>query len=261
MQQVLLCANTPEEHQELLDAGCDAIYCNHNAWLDFYTTFTLQQQQQAVEHLLPQVHIPKVQPGCNSSSALAQQQPLSLSGAVSLQYQGLSDAGDTVATRCSHCTGRQYCGSGCSGTSAACSCRAATQQAACCGCDSQCDLRRWDLVVNANSSAFKRAELADLVPNRVHISYSTGVKDPEVGPAVSAGSSAAPGWLEHCFNWSPQECSFRCASSQDWQVSSHNTHWLSGSYFFADFGIRLPVLSSAPTVANRLEQCLFAKRS
>jgi len=204
MQQVVLCANTPKEHEELLQAGCEAIYCNHNAWLDFYTTFTLQQQQQQQQHL---AHISKMQLGCNSSSALDQQQPLLSLEALSVQYHDLSNAGHPVA--CSHC----QAGSGCSGT-AACSCRAATQQTSCCGRDSQCGLRIWDLVVNTNSSPFKQAELADLVPNRVHISYSTGVEDPDLGSAGSAGSPEAP-WLKHCINRSPHDGSFRCASCRE----------------------------------------------
>jgi hypothetical protein len=40
--QVVVCANTPEEQQELLESGCDAIYCNQNAWLDYHNLFTLQ---------------------------------------------------------------------------------------------------------------------------------------------------------------------------------------------------------------------------
>jgi hypothetical protein len=32
--------------------------------------------------------------------------------------------------------------------------------------------RQWDLVVNANSSAYKRTHLAAGVANRVHISYA-----------------------------------------------------------------------------------------
>jgi hypothetical protein len=49
-RQVVLCANTPEEHQELQEAGCDAIYCNQNAWLDYHSIFTLQ---------------PSASPGCS----------------------------------------------------------------------------------------------------------------------------------------------------------------------------------------------------
>lgn len=47
--QVMVCANTPEEHQELLEAGCDSIYCNQNAWLDYNNLFTLRPQK-ASEH-------------------------------------------------------------------------------------------------------------------------------------------------------------------------------------------------------------------
>lgn len=46
--QVVVCANTPEEQQELLEVGCDAIYCNQNAWLDYHTLFTLKLTESAL---------------------------------------------------------------------------------------------------------------------------------------------------------------------------------------------------------------------
>lgn len=193
LQQVVLCANTPEEHQELLAAGCDAIYCNHNAWLNYDTIFTdtpaAHSQSPARVALAP-----------NSSSA----QACGVESAAAMHnIVGMDDAGPTQQQH------KQ---------------------------EQQC--RRWDLVVNANSSPFKRSYLAAGVPNRVHITYnaeqaeraaalatvqfqqndSVGCGVADAGPGMSgadgavfvngadaaaAAAAAAPCWVHHCINLRP----------------------------------------------------------
>lgn len=192
--QVVLCANTPEEYEELLAAGCDAIYCNQNAWLNYHTIFTLEQQpgnqqpthnlqvnpdQQQNQHQHPgnsknRQYFPsyhsishhkkhqqqqRLQQGSNSKEVLH--------GNLKQQSHQDLDVNDKEIHSQHHDPQQPH-----------------KQQ----GCQPQ-----WDLVVNSNSSPFKRTHLASAVPNKVLIGYAVSPSEtPNCLPVHSACINQQP---------------------------------------------------------------------
>jgi hypothetical protein len=267
LHQVVICANTPEEHQELLSAGLDAIYCNQNAWLNFNTIFTMNpppppsapQNFTAAAAPAPQPAEPAAAASDGSSSsctagrhssspvpstcpkAAAACVPNNTTGSAvnlpgakgsssssshrlgavvdpSLQSAACINSGDqlqlqqsgthsshwAVATALQDDTQQQH-NFNHMGTQAS---QQNTQQQQ----QQQQEYKSWQLVVNANSSAYKRNHLASLVPNRRHITHEIQLDNTGGGSSSSSihGSCAAVDSSSCCIDDRPNGNN-RCA--------------------------------------------------